>query len=291
MLPRLPNFQFFTRYLLSGETLNTFRERLIKQVPLPGAGIDIDELPDGMLINARFRAAGTINLDFAAAWNGANVRVQGGRIMGTEWGTLNGNDPTSAGWTEELATIGTSTLSVSDGQTVWLAITIGHTDTDSLGLLSATGETSVTVTGGAGGGGGGGWGGGGGGYATQDAADGAAGSAGAAGAGGAGGGGGTYGVGGTATPAGDGGSGGSGGAGDAGDIRPQYTFTEYTKARTIIRTWEVTSLAFTVATTKPAASATLAHLPICKVVGSDIIQHQVGSIPLILPAVTRAAPD
>jgi hypothetical protein len=109
--------------------------------------------------------------------------------------------------------------------------------------------------------------------------------------GGAGSAGGINGDGGTQSPAGDGGSGGSGGAGAPGDVRPQYTLQEYTKAKVILRHWRVTGLAFDVASSKPASSATLAHLPICSVDGDAIIQHQVGSLPFILPVVTRADTD
>ncbi len=291
MLPEIPELNALQRYLVSGWLLNRFRDRLIRTVPLAGNGVDVSEEADGMAISVA-ASTGTSALDFAGSLSGSSVTVRAGKVLHTDWGTFDPNDPDNDGWTEEAVTVAGSTMTLPDGDTVWLKLTIAATTTDATGPLSSNGTGSVTVTGGGGGGGGAGGGGAGGaGESSSDASNGPAGAAGASGSGGLGASGaGTGGVGGATTPTGDGSVGGTGGAGEDGEPGKYAAILNYTTNQIRMRRWRVTAGSFVVATTKPASSATSAHIRICSRDVSDIVQHQVGSVTLCLPVATFVYP-
>jgi hypothetical protein len=287
----LPKLADAVRFLFKGETLNNVSTRCIQQVPLAGDGIDISEEAGGMRIHATGGSTTTSNLDFAATLSGSSCTIRAGKVLHTDWGAFDGNDPSNDGWTEEAVTVSGSTVTLPDGQSVWLALTIAATTITATGPLSATDAALVSVTGGAGGGGGGGGGGAGGGEdtlaSTGDA--GATGSAGGSvtpGIGGTGAAGGDYGLGGDTTPAGDGNVGGSGGIGEDGEAGKLVVLYDYQNASVKMRRWRVTAGSFTVSAGQPASSDTLAHVRVCTRDGSTLTQHQVGSLAVMLPVVT-----
>ncbi len=189
-------------------------------------------------------------------------------------------------------TVAASTLSVANGDKIWLRLTHTLSDTNVSGAL--TGGSAVSITGGAGGkggtggnggsggrgGGGGSGGGGGGGGGAVNGDDGVAGSVGEDG--GSGGAGGTGpnagGAGGTGTgseEAAPGGSGGTGGAGGSGAVGQSgqagfegangqagstVTFTTYTTATIRRKTWACTAAAIIKQSTTPSDTDTLSHI-------------------------------
>lgn len=287
----IPKLDGAKRYLFSGKIFNDLRTRIIQQVPLAGSGVDVSEEGAGMRISVRNNGGSFGDLDFAASLSGSSCTIRSGKVLHADWGTFDPNDPDNDGWTEEAVTVSGSTVTLADGSSVWLALTIAATTTTGTGPLSSTGQGSVTITGGAGGGGGGGGGGAGGGV-DSSGADGGAGLTGAAGGsvtpgtGGVGGAGGADGVGGSVTPAGDGSPGGSGGIGEDGDPGKLVVIYQYANASVKMRRWRVTAGSFTVSASQPASTDTLAHVRICTRDGNSIIQHQVGALSMMLPMVT-----
>lgn len=195
------------------------------------------------------------------------------------------SNPLPTDWLAEQYTVGPSTLTVLDGQSVWLRIQCSQTDVDMNGTLSTTGATTITVTTGGGGAGGDGAGGGAGGdgYAGENGTVGADASGQTPGAAG------TFHLGGTAggensgTPA-NGGNGGNGGSGGNGETK---SFTQYTKLLMVFRRWQITSASFEVHTTKPTASpATNIYVRIASQTGGVVTQYHAGSYHATLPATT-----
>jgi len=243
-----------------------------------------------MRISLKDSATGTSALDFAASLAGSSVAVRAGKVLHTDWTGFDENDPQCVEWTAEAFTVAADTITLADGESVFLKLTLAATTVDSVGPLSSTGSGSVTVTGGAGGGGGGGGSGGGG--AGESAGDGEAGLAGAAGGsvtpgtGGTGGLGGVGGVGGSTTPTGDGSPGGTGGAGEDGEAGKAVPIYNYANAKVKIRRWRATAGEFVTDTGQPAGSSTTAYIRICERDGDALIQHQIGCVTLTLPVVS-----
>jgi len=200
-------------------------------------------------------------------------------------------------------TVAASTLSVANGDKIWLRLTHTLSDTNVSGAL--TGGSAVSITGGAGGkggtggnggsggrgGGGGSGGGGGGGGGAVNGDDGVAGSVGEDG--GSGGAGGTGpnagGAGGTGTgseEAAPGGSGGTGGAGGSGAVGQSgqagfegangqagstVTFTTYTTATIRRKTWACTAAAILKQSTTPTDTDTLSHILLAEIGITDSV--------------------
>ena len=289
MFPDFPNFFGNLHYFLKGKTLNLFRKALYEQVPIQGAGITLQETNDGIIITSLAGKATTTAsvIDFTGTLSGGDVTIRGGKVLGTSWSTYAPNDPSSAGWTETVATVAGATLAVADGFSIWLQITITPTTNPVVGALSTADQQTLTVVGGTGGGGGGGGGGGAGGKTTGgDGTNGTTGANGAAGTPGAGGAGGAAGSNVPSSGEEEGGNGGSGGIGEAGEYGLSVSFQNYTKAAAQIRRWSVSGASFVVSASKPASSATTANLRLLSRSGSTITHHQVGSVFLSLPSVT-----
>lgn len=284
----------FTRFIFTGKTLNDLRDRCIEQVPLAGNGILTTDEARGIRIHAsRTGSTGVAALDFGASLSGSSCTVRSGKVLHTDWGTFDENDPANDGWTELAVTVSGSTLTLADGDSVWLHLTLASTTVDVVGPLSSTDAEAVSVTGGAGGGGGqGGGGGGGAGQALSDATDGTDGEDGGGvtpGIGGFGGTGTNYGNGSSTTPAGDGSPGGSGGIGEDGEDGRAVDIYEYVNAKLKLKRWRVTAGSLTTATNQPSSTETAAYLRICERDGDNLIQHQVGCVTLTLPTVTYVA--
>lgn len=269
--------------------MNLFREVLYRQVPIKGAGINLQETNNGIVISS-FQAAAVSSssvIDFTGVLSGGDVTIQGGKVLGVSWTGYTPNDPSSGGWTESVATVAGATLAVADGFSIWLQIAITPSTSYLLGALSAADQETVTVVGGTGGGGGGGGGGGAGGKGTgsggANGSVGVNGSSGSPGAGGAGGAGEVNFIPSEAKNAGDGGEGGYGESGDEGLL---VQFQNHTKAAAQIRKWTVSSASFQVYGSPPTGTATTAYLRLLTRSGSTITHHQVGSVFLSLPSVT-----
>lgn len=288
MLPEVPELLPQKRYwTFSGSTLNLLINRIFRQVPIAGNGVDVTERNDGIEISVTAQATGTSALDFAASLSGSSVSVRAGKVLHVDWSGWNANNPANDGWTEVAVNVPGSTLTVPDGQSVWLRMTIAATDEDSTWPLSSTGSGSTTVTGGGGGSGGGGGGAGGGG-----GGDGSAGTGGNPGGGGVGGAqvaGGANGAGG-GSGGGDGTPGSGGGAGEDGEPGKSATLYAYVNGTVHTRRWRVTAGTFTVSELQPTSSHTTAHLRICTRDGSTLIQHQLGSVIMNLPVLTYCDP-
>jgi hypothetical protein len=80
--------------------------------------------------------------------------------------------------------------------------------------------------------------------------------------------------------------GGAGGYGEGGEEGLEVFFQNYTKAAAQIRRWTVSAAVLEVHSSAPAASATVAYLPMLSRSGSTITHHQVGSVFISLPTVT-----
>jgi hypothetical protein len=201
-------------------------------------------------------------------------------------------------------TVAASTLSVANGDKIWLRLTHTLSDTNVSGAL--TGGSAVSITGGAGGkggtggnggsggrggGGGAGGGGGGGGGGEEPGATGLAGTAGVSGAttgiggdpGGEGGDGGAGGSGGSAMGGGAGGFGGVGGSGAAGgsgqagqegangQAGQTVVFTNYTTATIRRKTWACTAAAVIKQSTTPSDTDTLSHILLAEIGITDSV--------------------
>lgn len=290
MLPDIPNFNLGDVYILTGKMLERIVQRIRLQTPIAGDNLRLEETNFGILLHAdqarQESPTISINHDFKASIPAANaLDITVGRVIGTTWGTPTMSNPLPTDWLAEQYTVGPSTLTVLDGQSVWLRIQCSQTDVEMNGTLSATGATTITVTTGGGGAGGDGAGGGAGGdgYAGENGTVGADASGQTPGAAG------TFHLGGTAggensgTPA-NGGNGGDGGAGGNGETK---SFTQYTKLLMVFRRWQITSASLEVHTTKPTASpATNIYVRIASQTGGVVTQYHAGSYHATLPATT-----
>jgi hypothetical protein len=296
LFPEFPAFAGNLKYFLKGKTLNMFRSVLDLQRPVKGAGVELQETNNGILIFANGRGQSTVSsttaIDFTGTISGTNVLMKGGKVMATSWTGFSANNPASGGWTETGATVADTTLAFIDGDSIWLRINLSPTTINCVGPLATTDTESISITGGAGGGGGGGGGGGAGGRTTdEDGVNGVAGTSGSSGTPGSGGAGGAGGFNTAYEPFQQGGVGGTGGLGEEGDAGLSVGFLQYTKATVRIRYWSVTSASFLKASTTPTSTATQSHMRLLSIVGGNVIQHKVGSVFLTLPSVTFAPPD
>ena len=291
MLPDIPNFNLGDVHILTGKMLERIVNRIRLQTPIAGDNLRMEETNAGILLHAdqaiQTSPTISINHDFKASLPATNsLDITAGRVIGTTWGTPTMSDPLPTDWLAEQFTVGPSTLTVTDGQSVWLRIQCSQTDVDMNGTLSATGASTITVTTGGGGAGGGGGGGG----AGGDGTTGYAGDVGASASGQTPGGvGTTNALGGTAggensgTP-GEGGNGGNGAAGGNGEVK---SFTQYTKLLMVFRRWQITSASLEVHATKPTASpATNIYVRIASQTGGVVTQYHAGSYHVTLPATT-----
>jgi len=291
MLPDIPNFNLGDVHILTGKMLERIVQRIRLQTPIAGDNLRMEETNAGILLHAdqaiQTSPTISINHDFKASLPATNsLDITAGRVIGTTWGTPTMSDPLPTDWLAEQFTVGPSTLTVTDGQSVWLRIQCSQTDVDMNGTLSATGASTITVTTGGGGAGGGGGGGG----AGGDGTTGYAGDVGASASGQTPGGvGTTNALGGTAggensgTP-GEGGNGGNGAAGGNGEVK---SFTQYTKLLMVFRRWQITSASLEVHATKPTASpATNIYVRIASQTGGVVTQYHAGSYHVTLPATT-----
>ena len=291
MLPDIPNFNLGDVHILTGKMLERIVQRIRLQTPIAGDNLRLEETNAGILLHAdqaiQTSPTISINHDIKASLPATNsLDITVGRVIGTTWGTPTMSDPLPTDWLAEQFTVGPSTLTVTDGQSVWLRIQCSQTDVDMNGTLSATGASTITVTTGGGGAGGGGGGGG----AGNDGTTGYAGDVGASASGQTPGGvGTTNALGGTAsgensgTP-GEGGNGGNGAAGGNGEVK---SFTQYTKLLMVFRRWQITSASLEVHATKPTASpATNIYVRIASQTGGVVTQYHAGSYHVTLPATT-----
>ena len=291
MLPDIPNFNLGDVHILTGKMLERIVQRIRLQTPIAGDNLRLEETNAGILLHAdqaiQTSPTISINHDIKASLPATNsLDITVGRVIGTTWGTPTMSDPLPTDWLAEQFTVGPSTLTVTDGQSVWLRIQCSQTDVDMNGTLSATGASTITVTTGGGGAGGGGGGGG----AGNDGTTGYAGDVGSSASGQTPGGvGTTNALGGTAsgensgTP-GEGGNGGNGAAGGNGEVK---SFTQYTKLLMVFRRWQITSASLEVHATKPTASpATNIYVRIASQTGGVVTQYHAGSYHVTLPATT-----
>ena len=291
MLPDIPNFNLGDVHILTGKMLERIVQRIRLQTPIAGDNLRMEETNAGILLHAdqaiQTSPTISINHDFKASLPAINsLDITAGRVIGTTWGTPTMSDPLPTDWLSEQFTVGPSTLTVTDGQSVWLRIQCSQTDVDMNGTLSATGASTITVTTGGGGAGGGGGGGG----AGGDGTTGYAGDVGASASGQTPGGvGTTNALGGTASGENSGtpGEGGNGGNGVAGGNGETKSFTQYTKLLMVFRRWQITSASLEVHTTKPTASpATNIYVRIASQTGGVVTQYHAGSYHITLPATT-----
>lgn len=291
MLPDIPNFNLGDVHILTGKMLERIVQRIRLQTPIAGDNLRMEETNAGILLHAdqaiQTSPTISINHDFKASLPATNsLDITAGRVIGTTWGTPTMIDPLPTDWLAEQFTVGPSTLTVTDGQSVWLRIQCSQTDVEMNGTLSATGASTITVTTGGGGAGGGGGGGG----AGNDGTAGYAGATGESASGQTPGSAGTVNAAGgtnphenSGTPA-EGGDGGNGAAGGDGEAK---SFTQYTKLLMVFRRWQITSASFEVHTTKPTASpATNIYVRIASQTGGVVTQYHAGSYHVTLPATT-----
>ena len=291
MLPDIPNFNLGDVHILTGKMLERIVQRIRLQTPIAGDNLRMEETNAGILLHAdqaiQTSPTISINHDFKASLPATNsLDITAGRVIGTTWGTPTMSDPLPTDWLAEQFTVGPSTLTVTDGQSVWLRIQCSQTDVDMNGTLSATGASTITVTTGGGGAGGGGGGGG----AGNDGTAGYAGATGESASGQTPGSAGTVNAAGgtnphenSGTPA-EGGDGGNGAAGGNGEAK---SFTQYTKLLMVFRRWQITSASLEVHTTKPTASpATNIYVRIASQTGGVVTQYHAGSYHVTLPATT-----
>ena len=277
-LPDIPVFIPKKVYVLTGKFLQLLRERIVAQTPVQGQGLRFEETADGIVVHADAAGGATpsISYDFQCAWSGADVSVAAGRVLSPDWTPFDADDPEPQDWLEEY-TVAADTVSVSDGDSIWLHIEFNLDFEELDGPLPTTGATAHTIYGGAGGAGGDGGGGGGGGGDAGAGGDGADGEdATATLPGGAG----TTTLGGTspeegngvAANGGDGGDGGAGGAGEA------ATFTHYSRLVMRQRRWRVYLAELVVSAAKPTSSDLDAYIRLASVSGGTITQHHAGQV-------------
>lgn len=279
-LPDLPVFIPKKVYVLTGKFLQLLRERIVAQTPVQGQGLRFEETNDGIVVHADAGgvAAPTASMtyDFQCSWDGADVAVAAGRVLSPDWTPFDQDDPEPADWLDEYS-VAADTVTVADGDSVWLHIQYNQ-DQESLdGPLPTTGATTHTVYGGAGGAGGDGGGGGGGGGDAGAGGNGADGEdATATLPGGAG----TTTLGGTSPEEGNGiaANGGDGGAGGAGGAGEAATFTHYTRLQMRQRRWRVYLAEFVASPTKPTSSESDSYIRLASISGGTITQHHAGQV-------------
>lgn len=291
MLPDIPNFNLGDVHILTGKMLERIVNRIRLQTPIAGDNLRLEETNSGILLHAdqaiQTSPPISINHDFKASVPAANaLDITVGRVIGTTWGTPTMSNPLPTDWLSEQYTVGPSTLTVLDGQSVWLRIQCSQTDVEMNGTLSATGATTITVTTGGGGAGGGGGGGG----AGNDGTAGYAGATGESASGQDPGSAGTINAAGGTNPhenSGDPAEGGDGGNGASGGNGQTKSFSQYTKLLMVFRRWQITSASFEVYTTKPTSSpATNIYVRIASQTGGVVTQYHAGSYHVTLPATT-----
>jgi len=288
MLPPLPQFQANRVYLLTSRYINLVMDRILRQTPLPGDGIQFEETARGIALHAvrgvAPQIAPTLYHSFQVEWSGEDeVSVRGGIVAIPAWGTIDWSNPAPANWLAETAVAG-DTLSVADGDSIWLQITIPRSDSTIAGPLPTAGSTPYVIETGAGGGGGQGGGGGGGGGAAGagsaggdgDDADGMA-----AGTGGDGGSNGGTSPGEGSGTAGFGGNGGDGGAGGAGEVN---MWNHHTHLQLRMRRYNILSAGFVVDPNKPTSTDTDIHIRLAAISGGTITQYHAGTAIVTPPA-------
>jgi hypothetical protein len=289
MLPDIPVLVPKRVYFLSGKWLNTLRERIFRQTPLAGDGIDLEETAAGIIPHARGGAAGEagdFSFGFQARWTDANeVTIATGYVAAPNWTAWTQDNPRPSDWLLEIE-VPETPLTVADGDSIWLELATPVTNNTITGDLPTTGGTAYNVYSGGGGGGGQGGGGGAGGDAANPGTVGGAGADADGETAGVGGDGGTNG--GTSPGEGDGepGRGGDGGAGGAGGAGEVVTFTHYSLLRLRTRRYSGLSASLTVSSSKPASTATTSYVRIASIAGSTITQHHAGNYTFIPPVIT-----
>jgi len=281
MLPDLPQFAAKTHFL-TGRFLNLLCDRIKKQTPLAGEGIELEETNDGIIIKGigggGAASPSTITYGFQATMlSPTEVRIAAGYVAGTDWGTPDWEDPEPTDWLDEVA-VATDDLTVASGDSVWLRVYLTKTDEDGEGPLPTTGATALTIHPGGGGGGGSGGGGGGGGDGAGTGTTGTDGGDGVddTGVGGDGGagvlGGGSPGEG--DSDSGAGGAGGTGGAGGAGET---VSWNHYTLLKLRTRTYSISSADLYVSAGTPSGSATTLYVRLASISGGVATQHHAGT--------------
>ncbi len=289
MLPEIPELIPWMKYVLSGRFLNRVCERVIKQTPLAGHGVDLAETANGLIPTASAGAPAAesdICYSFQCTLNSpTEVHVRGGYASGTDWTGWSQDDPKPQDWLTEIS-VADADLTIADGDSVWLEVVTPVTNATINGPLPLTDATAHTVDSGGGGGGGQGGGGGGGGDSAGDGTTGGAGTDAVGTVGGVGGdaganGGGSPGEGdGTGGKGSDGGDGGEGGAGEV------VTFPHYTLLRVRTRRYGHFSASLTVSAGKPSGSHTTLYVRLASLSGGVITQHHAGNLTLTLPIIS-----
>lgn len=290
MLPDLKVFIPKSVYVLTGRYLNALCDRILRQTPLEGNGIDLEETKAGIIPHARagaiVAAPDAMTYGFQVSWKGAGeVTVAAGIVAATDWGSPDWTNPRPVDWLAEIISPATD-LTVSDGDSIWLEILNPKADSTRIGQLTEDGAIPKTVTPGGGGGGGEGGGGGGGGDAGGYGGDGASGADAVGGAPGTGGRdteftGDSPGEGdGTAVFGGIGGTGGVGGAGEV------VLFTHYTHIKLRARRYTTFSVSLSASASKPSVASTNIAVRIATVSGGIITQHHAGTYHQTLPTST-----
>jgi hypothetical protein len=277
------------KYQLSGRWLNRLCDRIYKQTPKEGDGVDIEETKNGLVCHAR----GGPQAEALVLTYGFQVRDAGGGeytiapgiVAGPHWGTIDFDNPRPEDWLYELTTT-EDTVAVSSGESIWLHVTTSKTDNNLASPLPTAGATAYTVYSGGGGGGGQGGGGGGGGDSAGAGSSGGTGSDGAGTTGGSGGDGGSNGGGspgegsGTAAYGGDGGDGGAGGSGQI------VSYTHYDKFRLRARHYNIFSYSFDVSSSKPTSTHNDVYVRLASISGGTITQHHAGTYFANLPTIS-----
>ncbi len=292
MLPDLPVFAPKTKHFLSGKFLTRLCDRVLRQTPKAGAGVDLEYTRNGIACHAKgaVGAPGSMIYGFQVSWKteGSEVSVAPGIVAGPDWTAWDDGDPTPTDWLAEIEVAGTD-LAVSSGDSVWLHVTVPVTQPTLLGQLYGADATEYEVTSGGGGGGGQG---GGGGAGGEFAEDGTAGLDGTDAVGETAGTGATNATNGGASPGegdgtpGKGGTGGDGGAGGAGEA---VFFDHYQNLRLRQRRYNLYTAELIVDAGTPANTHTDIHIRVATVSGSTITQYHAGSY-LVIPSVIGYIP-
>lgn len=280
MLPDIPVSAPKQMYLLTGRFLELVRQRVYRQTPLEGTGIDFEYTASGIIPHARgAELAGSTSLNYAfkATWTDTNeVTIASGCVYTPTYSGWTQDSPTVSNWFTETV-VAEAPLTVASGDSIWLEVVTPVTNSTILGPLPTDGATAHTVTTGGGGGGGQGGGGGSGGNLAVSGTDGAAGDDAVDNAAGAGGDGGANG--GDSPGEGDGviGWGGAGGDGGLGGAGEEVSFSHYTQFRIRTRRYGTLSAALTVSASKPSGTHTTHYVRIASISGATITQHHAGN--------------
>lgn len=288
MLPDLPVFGKAVHFL-TGKFLNLLCDRIKAQTPIAGAGVDLEETEDGLIIKSTATVAPAsteMEYSFQVTMNSpTEAHVKFGLVFATQWGTPNFEDPFPEDWLFELETDEVD-LTVASGDSIWLKVILTKADEDLEKPLPTTGATLLSVTPGAGGAGAAGGGGGGGGDDAGLDIDGTDGDNGANAAGG---------TGGTATEValggispGDGtgnpGWGGDGGDGGYGGAGHPVTWTHYTHMKLRTRLYSLSNVDIVVSASQPSSSATTLYVRLASISAGVATQHHAGNYHITPPA-------